>query len=325
MTIELCTGTVREYRREDYITKIAGAPIDRDCPIPLWTNFLDRVTDHDVELQLYLQRMAGYCMTGSVRDHVLFFLYGTGANGKGVFLNTLKGAYGDYAVTASMDTFLETHGDRHPTELAFLHGARLVIAQETERGRRWAQAKLQALTGGDDITARYMRQDFFTFRPQFKLVIAGNHKPSLSSVDEAIRRRFHLVPFIVTIPEAERDRELPKKLKAEWPGILAWAIDGCLEWQKIGLAPPIAVTKASDAYFAEEDTLSRWIEDCCAVDKTYQSRVSELFDSWKGWTEAGGERAGSLKSFSQNLEKKGFQRGRNNQGQMLLFGITLRP
>jgi putative DNA primase/helicase len=265
MTLDLRTGITREYRREDYITKISGTHIDEHMPIPLWKEFLGRVTNNDSDLRSYLQRMAGYCLTGTVREHVMFFLYGTGGNGKGVFLNTLKGMWGDYAVTASMDTFIETDNDRHPTELAFLDGARLVIAQETESGKRWAQAKIQALTGGDDITARFMRQDFFTFRPRFKLVIAGNHKPSLTSVDEAIRRRFHLIPFMVMIPKAERDPELTDKLKAEWPGIMKWAVDGCLEWQKIGLAPPKTVTDATNRYLEEEDPIARWISDCCVT------------------------------------------------------------
>jgi putative DNA primase/helicase len=140
-----------------------------------------------------------------------------------------------------METFVDTHGDRHPTELAALRGAHLVTAVETERGRQWAEAKIKALTGGDPISARFMRQDFFTFTPQFKLVIAGNHKPSLRSVDQAIRRRFHLVPFIVDIPKEQQDKELGEKLKAEWPAILSWLIRGCLEWQRIGLAPPAVV------------------------------------------------------------------------------------
>ena len=170
-----------------------------------------------------------------------------------------------------------------------------------------------------------MRQDFFTFRPQFKLVIAGNHKPSLSSVDEAIRRRFHLVPFTVTIPKDERDPELLEKLKAEWPGILAWAVQGCLDWQRTGLNPPPIVTEASEAYFAEEDTLGRWIEERCGVDKIYQgTQLAELFDNWKLWAESGNERVGSKKAFSQNLERKGFCRGRNTENQSIFSGIGLR-
>jgi putative DNA primase/helicase len=149
-----------------------------------------------------------------------------------------------------METFTASQTDRHPADLAMLRGTRLVTAQETEEGRGWAESKIKALTGGDPLTARFMRQDFFTFTPSFKLFIAGNHKPGLRGVDEAIRRRFHLVPFTVTVPLAARDPELAEKLKAEWPGILAWAINGCLEWQRIGLAPPAASRSSSTALTA---------------------------------------------------------------------------
>jgi putative DNA primase/helicase len=144
-----------------------------------------------------------------------------------------------------------------------LRGIRLVVAQETEVGRQWAEARIKSITGGDPVRARFMRQDFFEYTPQFKLVIVGNHKPALRNVDEAMRRRIHLVPFTVTIPPAERDKELFEKLKPEWPGILRWAVDGCLEWQEIGLAPPPAIIAATDEYLAEEDALARWIEECC--------------------------------------------------------------
>jgi hypothetical protein len=133
---------------------------------------------------------------------------------------------------------------------------RLVTATETEEGRRWAESRIKQLTGGDTVAARFMRQDFFEYRPAFKLVIAGNHKPSLRSVDEAIRRRFHLIPFAVTVPEAERDPDLAEKLKEEWPGVLAWLIKGCLEWQAEGLQPPQAVRAATEAYLSAEDSLS---------------------------------------------------------------------
>ena len=215
--IELRTGTARAPRREDYCTKsTAAAPNDQGCP--LWHRFLDRVTAGNGELQAYMQRVAGYCLTGITTEHVMFFLHGTGANGKSVFINTLVGIWGDYAVTAPMGTFVESPTDRHPTELAHLRGARLVVAHETERGRRWAENKIKALTGGERITARFMRGDFFEYTPQFKLVVVGNHKPALSTVDEAMRRRIHLIPFTVTIPEGERDHHLAEKLRAEWGG-----------------------------------------------------------------------------------------------------------
>ena len=205
--VDLETATILPHDPLAYHTKITAVAPGGDCP--LWRDFLARITDSDDDLQAYLQRSAGYALTGSIREHVLQFGYGTGANGKGTYLNSLAGIMGDYACTAPMETFAATSGERHPTDLAMLRGARLVTAQETEQGRRWAEAKIKALTGGDPISARFMRQDFFTFKPQFKLFIAGNHRPGLSGVDEAIRRRMHLVPFNVTIPEEDRDLELP--------------------------------------------------------------------------------------------------------------------
>src|SRR4051794_373979 len=194
------------------------------------------------------------------------FGYGTGANGKGTFLNTLSGLLAGYAAVAPMDAFTASATDRHTTDLAMLRGARLVTAQETEEGRRWAESRVKAMTGGDPITARFMRQDFFTFSPQFKLLIAGNHRPGLRNVDEAIRRRFNMLPFAVKIPANEREKALPEKLKAEWPGILAWAIQGCLDWQKEGLSPPLAVLEATEEYLVSEDALGTWLAECCLQD-----------------------------------------------------------
>jgi putative DNA primase/helicase len=306
MAVELRTGTVRPARQEDYCTKSTAVAPGGDCP--RWREFLSKITGGDAELQLYLQRVAGYCLTGITGEHALFFCYGTGANGKGVFINTLAGIWGDYAVTAPMETFVVSHNDRHPTELAMLRGARLVVAQETEQGRGWDEAKIKALTGGDRIAARFMRQDFFEFVPQFKLLIAGNHKPGLRGVDEAIRRRLHLIPFRVTIPPEERDTHFADKLKPEWPGILQWALDGCLEWQRIGLAPPAAVRDATDAYLAAEDAVANWLLECCEKSSVAQTELRDLYASWSKWCERTGEHAGTQKSFSQALEDQGYQK-----------------
>jgi putative DNA primase/helicase len=234
------------------------------------------------------------------------FGYGTGANGKGTFLNTLSGVLAGYAAVAPMDAFTASPNDRHATELATLRGARLVTAQETEEGRRWAESRIKALTGGDPITARFMRQDFFTYQPQFKLFVAGNHKPGLRRVDEAIRRRLNLVPFTVTIPTAERDSGLPDKLKAEWPGILQWMIEGCLEWQAKGLAPPAAVLIATDNYLQAEDAISNWIRERCKRIEYGGTESSRLYSDWCNWSKAAGEDPGSQKRFSQALEDKGY-------------------
>jgi putative DNA primase/helicase len=231
--IDLRTGDVRPHDPLDYMTKIAAVAPRGGCP--LFLKFLDRITHGDAELIAYLRRVFGYALTGDVSEHALFFGHGTGANGKSVLLSTMAGMMGDYHKTAPIETFTATDSDRHPTDLAMLRGARLVTATETEEGRRWAESRIKTLTGGDPVAARFMRQDFFEYWPQFKLVIAGNHKPGLRSVDEAIRRRFHLIPFAVTIPPEERDAELAEKLKAERPGILQWLVEGCLEWQIEGL------------------------------------------------------------------------------------------
>jgi putative DNA primase/helicase len=255
--VDLRTGQMRPHDRAALCSMTTVAPADLACP--RWQRFLDQVTAGDQDLQRFLRRIAGYGLTGSTREHALFFFYGTGANGKGTFLNTLTAILGDYAKVAGMDTFTESHTDRHPTELAMLRGARIVAAQETEEGRRWAESRIKALTGGDPITARFMRQDFFTYTPQFKLLIAGNHKPGLRNIDEAIRRRFHLLPFTVRIPPEARDPNLFDKLKEEWPAILGWALQGCLEWQAEGLNPPAAVIEATAEYFDDEDSFGRWL------------------------------------------------------------------
>jgi putative DNA primase/helicase len=321
--VDLRTGILRDAKREDYFTKCTGATPKEECP--LWLAFLNRITGGQDELQQFIQRMCGYILTGTTREHALFFLYGTGANGKSVFINTLSGAMADYAKTAPIEAFIASNSEHHPTDIAGLQGARLVTSIETEDGRRWAESKLKALTGGDRITARFMRQDFFEYTPQFKLIVAGNHKPGLRSVDEAMRRRFNLVPFTVTIPASERDAELTEKLRAEWPGILQWAIDGCLAWQCEGLNAPALVRDATADYFTAEDALGNWLEECCTTGRRYWTSGAALFANWREWCERSGEYVGSQKRFSQALQARGFEPGTTGHDKARGFsGIALR-
>jgi putative DNA primase/helicase len=209
MTVDLRTGLRKKHDPLDYITKIAAvAPAAPGTPAQLWFAFLEKVTDGNDELIGFLQRFVGYCMTGHVHEQVLAFLWGTGGNGKGVFANTITGIMNDYALVAPMDMFMESKNDRHPTEIARLKGVRLVVAFETQSGRAWDEKKIKSLTGGDKLTGRFMRGDFFDFMPTHKLMILGNHKPSLRNVDEAIRRRFLVVPFTVTTPSCQRSSDL---------------------------------------------------------------------------------------------------------------------
>ena len=327
VTLDLRTGDSRTPDALDYITKktaCAVAPFGTQHP--LWSTFLARVTDGNGELQQFLQRYVGYCLAGLTTEHVFVFAYGTGANGKSTFVNTIAGMFGDYATVADMSTFIASAGERHPTDLAKLAGARLVVAQETQKGRRWDETKVKAITGGDRITARFMRQDFFDFTPAFKLFVAGNHKPRLTSVDEAMRRRLLLVPFTVQIPPAERDADLPRKLQAEWPAILRWCVNGCLQWQQAGLAPPAVVRDATDSYFAEQDTLQQWLEDCTEDGGALAfTRLSELFASWKSWCEERNLRPGTSTTLSDLLAAKNYARKREpHTGHRGFAGVSLK-
>lgn len=320
-TVDLRTGVLRAASRDDYCTKITAVAPGGECP--LWMLFLARVTDNSVELQAFLQRMCGYSLTGVTQEHALFFAYGTGANGKSVFINTISGLMGDYAKTAPMEAFTASGRDQHPTDLAGLQGARLVTASEIEEGKQWAESKLKRITGGDKIAARFMRQDFFEFTPQFKLIIAGNYKPGLHAVDEATRRRFNLLPFTVTIPREERDEELAEKLHGEWGGILQWMIDGCLAWQRQGLNPPAVVRDATEDYLSAEDAIAIWLEERCDVGPEHTSTISALYLSWRGWCEQNGEADCSQKRFSQTLVARGFIRERSS-GARGFRGLTVK-
>ena len=322
--VDLKTGDILPHARDRYCTKITAVSPEGNCP--LWLEFLNEISNGDQEWIKYVQRVLGYSLTGITEEHALFFGWGKGANGKGVLFNTLHHIMGDYSAVASMETFIVVKNERHPTDLAMLRGARVVIAQETEKGQRWAEAKIKALTGGDPITARFMRQDYFTYVPQFKLMIAGNHKPGLRNVDEAIRRRFNLIPFSVTIPKNKRDKKLSKKLETEWPGILAWYIQGCLEWQHIGLAPPATIVAATDDYLLREDALGRFIDECCEIVLSdFFEEVEKLYKSWKNWCDKNGEFCGSVKDFSQNLDDRSFKRMKHPVNRRSCFvGLRLR-
>jgi putative DNA primase/helicase len=320
--VDLRTGRMRAHQRTDRMTKVSTAVPKGECPT--WRGFLSDVTEGDAELMDYLQRMVGYCLTGVTSEHALFFLYGTGANGKSVFVTTIATILGDYAANAPMDTFMETRSDRHPTDLAGLRGARFVASIETEQGRRWNESKIKTITGGDKVSARFMRQDFFDFFPQFKLLIAGNHKPSIRNVDEAMKRRLHMIPFTVTIPPEKRDGRLTEKLLLERDGILAWALEGCLLWQRAGLRRPQSVLNATDEYFEAEDAMGRWLEERCVPVEGAKSLTSELFNDWKAWAEGVGEFIGSQRRFSDLLLTRGIEKWRNNAGVRGFQGVRLK-
>lgn len=319
--VELETGTLREARHDDYITRTTTIAPEAGEPTR-WLAFLRDATRDDAGLIRFLQQVAGYCLTGSTREHALFFIYGAGGNGKSVFLNTLTGIIGEYSATAAMDAFTASKHDKHPTDLAMLQGARLVTASETEDGRAWAEAKIKQMTGGDPITARFMRRDFFTYQPEFKLVIVGNHKPELRNVDDATRRRFNIIPFIhrPTTP----DPNLEQALRDEWPRILSWAIAGALDWQQNGLIRPEVVADATREYFEEQDLFGQWLEDRCEFDPNYRETSASLFGSWRAYAAANAYEEGSATSFSAALKKRGFEKYRSKR-ERGFRGLRIRP
>ncbi len=311
-TVDLHTGRLMPARPQDMLTKCAAVAPSPSSDCPRWQAFLNEATGGDLQLQRYLQKVAGYVLTGVTSEQALFFVYGPGGNGKSVFLGTLSSILGDYAAVAPMDTFTASKSDRHLTEIAMLRGARLVSVGETEEGRAWAEARIKQLTGGDRVTARFMRQDNFTYIPAFKLLIVGNHKPVLKNVDDAARRRFNIIPF-TCVPRVP-DKELDQKLRSEWPQIMRWAIEGCLLWQTEGLRQPDVVADATRGYFEDQDILGQWIEQECETGQGKWDPIAKLFASWQEFAARGGEEPGSKRSFGDALTKRGFRPDRLSGG-----------
>lgn len=323
-TVDLRSGNVRPASSVDGITKSTHVPPALWAECPIWLEFLRVATAGDEDLIRFLQQMCGYSLTGDIREHALFFIYGPGGNGKSVFLSVLTEIIAMYAKTAAMETFERSDKSQIPADLAMLDGARLVTSSETEEGRPWAEARIKKITGGDEVTARFMRQNFFSYKPQFKIAIVGNHKPVLRTADEAMRRRFNLIPFTVRPPV--KDVELIDKLRLEYPSILRWMIEGCLDWQKNGLIRPLVVVEATDEYFAEQNLLAQWVEEFCEADHKnpyLTEKSSTLFASWNSYLKRSGEPGDTNKSFSQRLEMAGFVKKRNVNGAMFV-GIELK-
>lgn len=305
--INLVRGTMRGHRMDDLITMQTTVAPDRKAGCPHWTRFLDTITGNRPELVSYLQRLMGYCLTGSVEEQVFAFFYGSGANGKGTFLNTMQRILGPYSGTARSEVFTEGKFEQHPTDIAGFFGKRLIVSQETEGGRRWAESRMKSLTGGDIVSARFMRQDNFDFAPCFKLVLAGNHKPSLRHVDEAMRRRLRLVPFTVTIPKNRRDRRLQAKLMVEAPSILAWAIDGARAYYESGLDDPRAVMEATSGYFDDEDSIQAFLQEKCSIETGAWEYKKWMYKTWQEFCESRGESPGTDKAFTQRMRNAGFE------------------
>ena len=309
--VDLRLGKLLEASREAYCTKCTAiAPKRGD--LPLWRSIIERAARGDQGMLAYLQRWSGYFLTGDTKEEGLMFVHGPGGSGKSTFVRVLSEVLGTYSRACNMDAFTNRDRSEHSTEIAKLAGARLVTATETDAGAKWNEPRIKQLTGRDKIAARFMRQDEFEFMPTFKIIIAGNHRPGLKTVGEEMRRRMHLIEFPDTIAIEERNADLPQQLRSEYPAILQWMIDGCLEWQQQGLGKPERVIEDTEQYLQGQDVLGSWIGESVTRTQGISVRVSECHRRYAAFAKDRGEFEPSLTRFSEDMQARGWTTFKNS-------------
>ena len=318
--VDLKTGKVIEAEREHYITRQTAVSPAVGVP-SAWLAFLTHICKGDESLLAYMQRWCGYFLCGDSSEEAMLFAYGPASRGKSKFVGALREMMGTYAVSAGMDTFTESRMERHSEELAALAGARLIVASETEAGRRWNEARIKALTGRDTIRARMLHENSIEFQLG-KIVIAGNHAPALRNVDDTFRRRLHILEFSNPVDPEKLDLHLDDKLRTEYPQILQWCIEGCLAWQECGLGKPEQIMDAVNQYLESEDTLAEWLESNTQTDAVARTASGDLYADYRRWAEGAGEFVLSQKRFVQQLSERGFSRARA-AGKRYLCGLRL--
>lgn len=327
--VDLKSGQLLPHDRDYLFTKISKVDYDEQADCPSWVKFLESIfvnedgtTNH--EIIDFLQKAVGYTLTGDISEQVMFFLYGTGRNGKSTFINTIQTLLGDYGRQTNSDTFIKKKNDNSiNNDIARLDGARFVSAVESEEGQQLSESLVKQITGGEKISARFLRQEFFEFEPEFKVFFTTNHKPIIKGSDEGIWRRIRLVPFTVTIPKEKIDKELPKKLEREMPGILRWAVEGCMKWQREGLGEPASIRAATEGYRSEMDILGPFIAERCIVNPLAKIEAKLLYDDYKNWCYENGEIELKNRAFYRQLETRGFKKGNGAKNKIHFFGIGL--
>ena len=299
--LNLRTGKLQAADQKLRMTRHSPVAFDAKASCPVFEQFLNQVTGGKAELQKYLQRVVGYSLTGETKEQCLFFLHGSGSNGKSTFLNVLKDLVGGDLACQTPSETLMVKRNQATNDIARLQSVRAVIANEIEEGSLLAESLVKQMTGGEKLTARFHYQEFFEFDPKFKLFIAGNHKPVIRGRDNGIWRRIRLIPFEVSIPKAQQDKDLQRKLTAELPGILNWALKGCKSWQKTGLSEPTVITEAVDAYREDMDIFKAWLADRCDISPSFDCRAQDAYRSYKVWSEDNGYRPMAAGNFGRDL------------------------
>jgi putative DNA primase/helicase len=312
-TIDLKTGRLKPHDQADVLTQLCPVEYDAHAKCPLWESTLELFFAGDPKLIAYWQRVCGYALTGVIRDHVMPVAYGQGSNGKSTILGTLMEMLGpDYAMKAPPDMLMAKAHDSHPTDKADLFRKRLVVAIETAEGRRLDETMVKELTGGDRVRARRMREDYWEFSPTHTLIMATNHRPTIRGTDNGIWRRLKLVPFTVKVDGGRDDKRMSEKLRAEFPGILAWCVRGCLAWQEIGLQEPESVAEATADYREEQDVIGGFLADRTLMDPSTRTRCNKVYEAYKAWAEAAGERVISLSDFGKRIGDRGIGKSKSN-------------
>lgn len=313
-TLDLRTGKLLPHSREHLITKMCPVTYDPHATCPEWITFLDRIMNANDDLIGFLRRAIGYTLTADTGERAMFILHGTGANGKSTLIATIKNLLGDYGLRTPTQTLMAKRGNSVPNDVARLKGARFVFANESDEQHKLAEATIKDLTGNDTVSARFMRAEWFDFRPVCKLWLATNHKPKITGTDNAIWSRLRLIPFDVTIPDDEQDKDLENKLKAELGGILNWALQGCLDWQRQGLGTPKAVKDATSNYRKESDAIGQFLAETCIEGANAKVSVKALYQEYLSWTHVSGEIAIKKTAFAQRMRERGFisERGAGN-------------
>jgi putative DNA primase/helicase len=322
-TLNLRDGALLEHKQENMITKIANVKYDADADCPTWKQFMREIMDYNSELLDFVQKAAGYAMTGDTSEQVAFILFGSGANGKSTFLNALSYIMGDYALSAQTETFMKQSGDRASNDIARLRSARFVTTAEADEGRRLSETLIKQLTGSDKLTARFLFAEYFDFKPSLKLFMATNHKPVIKGTDYGIWRRIRLLPFTTTMPPEKQDKNLEEKLRAEASGILNWLLEGVQKWLEKGLAPPNIVSDATDEYRAEMDVIGNFIKERCVQNPADSIKARELFKNYQDWCDDHNEHACNERFFGLRLKELKIEQKRLNDGRYWQ-GLTLK-